>query len=132
MAPASVTKLFSGAAALVALGADHTQETAIYQRGIVVKGTLRGDLIFVASGDLMLGGRTKNGKTVFKDKDHTYANGTCLARRTLSRLGYPIIHRCFIPPPLPCSPPPQDAGGRREGHQGRDAARRYLLTFSAA
>jgi D-alanyl-D-alanine carboxypeptidase/D-alanyl-D-alanine-endopeptidase (penicillin-binding protein 4) len=75
LAPASVTKLFSCAAALVALGPDHTQETAVYSRGPVVKGALRGDLVLVASGDVMLGGRTKNGKTVFKDKDHTYANG---------------------------------------------------------
>ncbi|MBN9121957.1 MAG: D-alanyl-D-alanine carboxypeptidase/D-alanyl-D-alanine-endopeptidase [Planctomycetes bacterium] len=75
LAPASVTKLFSGAAALVTLGADHTQETAVYQRGLLLKGTLRGDLFLVAAGDLMLGGRTKNGKTVFRDKDHTYANG---------------------------------------------------------
>ena len=76
LAPASVTKLFSGAAALVTLGPDHTQETAVYQRGLLLKGTLRGDLIVVASGDLMLGGRSKHGKTVFKDKDHTYANGS--------------------------------------------------------
>ncbi len=75
LAPASVTKLFSCASALVALGADHKQETCVYQRGLAFKGTLRGDLILVASGDLMLGGRTKDGKTVFKDKDHTYANG---------------------------------------------------------
>ena len=73
-APASVTKLFSCAAALVALGADSTTETVVYQRGLVVNGTLRGDLILVAAGDLTFGGRTKDGKTVFKDKDHTYAN----------------------------------------------------------
>lgn len=75
LAPASVTKLFTCAAALVALGPDHTQETSVYQRGIALKGTLRGDLVLVASGDVILGGRTKDGKTVFKDKDHTYANG---------------------------------------------------------
>lgn len=75
LAPASVTKLFSGAAALVTLGADHTQETVVYRRGLLLKGTLRGDLVLVAAGDVMLGGRTKNGKVVFKDKDHTYANG---------------------------------------------------------
>ncbi len=75
LAPASVTKLFSCAAALVALGPDHTQETAVYSRGLTVKGTLRGDLVLVAGGDVMLGGRTKDGKTVFKNKDHTYANG---------------------------------------------------------
>ncbi len=75
LAPASVAKLFSGAAALVTLGPDHTQETVVRKRGLVFKGALRGDLILVAAGDLMLGGRTKDGKTVFRDKDHTYANG---------------------------------------------------------
>lgn len=74
LAPASVTKLFSCAAALVTLGPDHTQETRVYQSGPALKGTLRGDLVLVASGDLMLGGRAKDGKTVFKDHDHTYAN----------------------------------------------------------
>jgi D-alanyl-D-alanine carboxypeptidase/D-alanyl-D-alanine-endopeptidase (penicillin-binding protein 4) len=74
LAPASVTKLFSCAAALVALGPDSTTETVVYQRGPVIKGTLRGDLILVAAGDLTFGGRTKDGTTVFKDKDHTYAN----------------------------------------------------------
>ena len=75
LAPASVTKLFSCAAALVAIGADAKQETCVFERGLTLKGTLRGDLILVASGDLMLGGRGKDGKTHFKDKDHTYANG---------------------------------------------------------
>ena len=73
-APASVTKLFTGAAALVALGADSTTETAVYQRGLLLKGTLHGDLILVAGGDLTFGGRLKDGKTVFRDHDHTYAN----------------------------------------------------------
>lgn len=74
LAPASVTKLFSCAAALIALGPDSTTDTTVYQRGVVTGGTLRGDLILVAGGDLTFGGRTKDGKTVFKDKDHTYAN----------------------------------------------------------
>jgi len=73
-APASVTKLFSCAAALVAIGADKTTETVVYRRGPVINGTLRGDLILVAAGDLTFGGRMKDGTTVFKDKDHTYAN----------------------------------------------------------
>jgi D-alanyl-D-alanine carboxypeptidase/D-alanyl-D-alanine-endopeptidase (penicillin-binding protein 4) len=75
LAPASVTKLFTCAAALVALGPDSTVETTVYQRGVRVDGTLRGDLILVAAGDLTFGGRTKDGKTIFKNKDHTYANG---------------------------------------------------------
>ncbi|MBX9580681.1 MAG: D-alanyl-D-alanine carboxypeptidase/D-alanyl-D-alanine-endopeptidase [Gemmataceae bacterium] len=75
LAPASVTKLFSCAAALVALGPDKTFETAVYQRGVVLKGRLVGDLILVAAGDLTLGGRSSpSGKTAFKDRDHTYAN----------------------------------------------------------
>lgn len=77
LAPASVTKLFSGAAALITLGAEHTQETIVYTRERLptVKGTLHGDLVLVASGDLTLGGRAKGGKTVFTNTDHTYANG---------------------------------------------------------
>lgn len=74
LAPASVTKLFTCAAALIAVGPDSTAETAVYQRGTRVNGTLRGDLILVAAGDLTFGGRARGGKTVFRDKDHTYAN----------------------------------------------------------
>ena len=74
LAPASVTKLFTCAAALIALGPDAVAQTSVYQRGLVLKGTLRGDLILVAAGDLTFGGRAKDGKTVFRDKDHTYAN----------------------------------------------------------
>jgi D-alanyl-D-alanine carboxypeptidase/D-alanyl-D-alanine-endopeptidase (penicillin-binding protein 4) len=65
-APASVTKLFSCAAALAALGADHRFETPVYQRG--------DDLILVAKGDLTLGGRTtKDGNMAFADDDHIYS-----------------------------------------------------------
>src|SRR5262245_4266436 len=74
LAPASVTKLFSCAAALVALGPDSTTDTVVYERGVRTNGTLHGDLILVAAGDLTFGGRTKDGKTLFKDHDHTYAN----------------------------------------------------------
>jgi D-alanyl-D-alanine carboxypeptidase/D-alanyl-D-alanine-endopeptidase (penicillin-binding protein 4) len=73
--PASTTKLFSCAAALVALGPDHRFETPVYRRGPVVDGALLGDLILVASGDLTFGGRTgPDGKPAFADVDHTYAN----------------------------------------------------------
>lgn len=74
LAPASVTKLFSSAAALIAIGENTTVQTVVYQRGEVVNGVLGGDLILVAAGDLTFGGRSKDGKTAFKDKDHTYAN----------------------------------------------------------
>jgi D-alanyl-D-alanine carboxypeptidase/D-alanyl-D-alanine-endopeptidase (penicillin-binding protein 4) len=74
-APASVTKLYSCAAALAELGPEHRFETPVYQRGEVVDGTLQGSLILVARGDLTLGGRTDPaGKLAFHDNDHTYAN----------------------------------------------------------
>src|SRR5205807_3917966 len=46
-------------------------------------GTLDGDLILVASGDLTLGGRTtEKGEIAFQDTDHTYANGALDAALT--------------------------------------------------
>jgi D-alanyl-D-alanine carboxypeptidase/D-alanyl-D-alanine-endopeptidase (penicillin-binding protein 4) len=73
--PASVTKLYSCAAALVAYGPEHQFETPVYRRGDVHDGKLAGDLILVAQGDLTLGGRTDaDGKLAFKDHDHIYAN----------------------------------------------------------
>jgi D-alanyl-D-alanine carboxypeptidase/D-alanyl-D-alanine-endopeptidase (penicillin-binding protein 4) len=76
-APASVTKLFSTAAALIELGPGHRFHTSVCRRGEVEgKGVLRGDLILVAQGDLSLGGRTgPDGRMRFKDGDHTYAGG---------------------------------------------------------
>jgi D-alanyl-D-alanine carboxypeptidase/D-alanyl-D-alanine-endopeptidase (penicillin-binding protein 4) len=82
LAPASVTKLFTCAAALVALGPDARQETAVYARGPVLQGKLRGDLVLVAGGDLTFGGRARGGKTIFKDTDHTYASATSTAELT--------------------------------------------------
>lgn len=75
--PASVTKLFSTAAALIELGPDFRFQTPVVRRGEVdASGTLRGDLILVARGDLALGGRTgPEGNLLFVDNDHTYAGG---------------------------------------------------------
>ena len=74
--PASVTKLYSSAAALVDLGADHRFKTPVVRRGEVRDGVLRGDLILVAKGDLSLGGRTgPDGTLAFEDNDHSYAGG---------------------------------------------------------
>lgn len=72
--PASVTKLFSCAAALVTFGADHRFQTHVYQKGKLEDGTLKGDLILVASGDLTFGGRGKGETAAFTNGDHTYAN----------------------------------------------------------
>ncbi len=74
-APASVTKLYTCAAALSALGPDYRFETPVYRRGDVTDGRLHGDLILVAQGDLAFGGRgAAHGTLQFKDHDHIYAN----------------------------------------------------------
>jgi len=84
LAPASVTKLFTCAAALLALGADHVFETDVFRRGLLLNGVLRGDLILVASGDPIMGGRTgADSKTMYKNSDHTYA-GSGLAEAYLT------------------------------------------------
>ena len=77
-APASVAKLFSTAAALVELGPTFRFQTPLVRRGEVdVKGTLHGDVILVAQGDLAMGGRTgPEGTMLFRDDDHTYAGGS--------------------------------------------------------
>ncbi len=76
--PASVTKLFSCASALTDLGPDYRFKTRVVRRGDVsADGTLSGDLILVASGDLSLGGRTgPEGTLLFEDNDHSYAGGS--------------------------------------------------------
>ncbi len=74
-APASVTKCYTVATALDALGADYRFRTPVYRRGEVNEaGELNGDLILVASGDLTMGGRTtEKGEIAFTNSDHTYA-----------------------------------------------------------
>ncbi|MFC2708885.1 MAG: D-alanyl-D-alanine carboxypeptidase, partial [Porphyromonas asaccharolytica] len=50
--PASVTKIFSSATALIALGADYQFPTEIGYRGDITNdGVLKGDLIIVGHGD---------------------------------------------------------------------------------
>jgi D-alanyl-D-alanine carboxypeptidase/D-alanyl-D-alanine-endopeptidase (penicillin-binding protein 4) len=75
--PASVTKLFSVAAALAILGANYRFLTPVYRRGRLAGNRLDGDLILVAQGDLTLGGRNgpREDVLLFRDNDHTYANG---------------------------------------------------------
>lgn len=74
--PASTTKLWSTAAALDAYGPDFRFETPVYKRGTVdTGGTLDGDLILVASGDMTMGGRdTPDGRIAFTSIDHAEAN----------------------------------------------------------
>jgi serine-type D-Ala-D-Ala carboxypeptidase/endopeptidase (penicillin-binding protein 4) len=73
--PGSSTKLFSVSAALDDLGFDHRFKTPLYAQGEVKYGTLSGNLVLVAQGDLTMGGRTApNGTVSYTPVDHTYAN----------------------------------------------------------
>jgi D-alanyl-D-alanine carboxypeptidase/D-alanyl-D-alanine-endopeptidase (penicillin-binding protein 4) len=76
-APASVTKLFSTAAALIELGPGYRFQTPLVRHGDVdAKGKIQGDMILIAEGDLCMGGRTgPEGTLLFKDEDHTYSAG---------------------------------------------------------
>ncbi len=72
--PGSTTKLLSEGTMLEALGADYRFHTKIYGNGPIGKdGTLQGDLILVASGDLDLSNRIQPDDTLtFEDEDHSY------------------------------------------------------------
>jgi PBP4 family serine-type D-alanyl-D-alanine carboxypeptidase len=77
--PASTTKLLTEGTLLAKLGADYRFHTFIYRTGPVDKhGTLKGDLILVASGDPNLSNRIQpDGTLAFVDEDHSY-NGPAL------------------------------------------------------
>jgi PBP4 family serine-type D-alanyl-D-alanine carboxypeptidase len=72
----SVRKLFSVGLALRQLGADHRFMTPVYRQGAVdAQGVLSGDLVLVAAGDLILGGRvTADDAVAITDFDHNDAN----------------------------------------------------------
>ncbi len=72
--PGSTTKLLSMGTGLELLGGDYRFHTMIYRTGPILKdGTLQGDLVLVASGDLNLSNRIQpDGTLAFEDHDHTY------------------------------------------------------------
>ena len=72
--PASTTKLLTEGTALELLGADYRFHTRVYRTGPVIgNGTLKGDLILVASGDPNLSGRIQpDGTLAFENEDHAY------------------------------------------------------------
>jgi PBP4 family serine-type D-alanyl-D-alanine carboxypeptidase len=72
--PGSSTKLLTEGTALELLGADYRFHTKIYRTGPIQKdGTLQGDLVLVASGDLNLSNRIQpDGTLAFEDVDHSY------------------------------------------------------------
>jgi len=71
----STTKLITEGTALALLGENYRFHTRVYYTGsITPDGTLRGDLILVASGDPNLSGRVKPDDTLdFTSSDHAYA-----------------------------------------------------------
>ena len=77
--PASTTKTLTEGTLLAKLGADYRFHTRIYRTGPIDKhGTLKGDLILVASGDPNLSNRIQpDGTLAFVDHDHSY-NGPAL------------------------------------------------------
>src|SRR5215471_14559562 len=72
--PASTTKILTEGTLLAKLGADYRFHTGIYHTGSIDKhGTLKGDLILVASGDPNLSNRIQpDGTLAFVDEDHSY------------------------------------------------------------
>ena len=73
--PASVTKTYSVGAAWLKFGPDSKIATPVVRRGQVNGGTLDGDLVLVAKGDILMGGQTgPDGQVVFTDMDHNDAN----------------------------------------------------------
>ncbi len=72
--PGSTTKLLTEGTALELFGGDYRFHTKIYRTGPIQKdGTLQGDLVLAASGDLNLSNRIQaDGSLAFEDHDHTY------------------------------------------------------------
>lgn len=69
----SAFKVFPAGAAFAALGPGYRFRTAVYRGGPVVGGVLNGDLVLVASGDLLIGGRLRpDGSVATPDPDHTF------------------------------------------------------------
>jgi PBP4 family serine-type D-alanyl-D-alanine carboxypeptidase len=74
--PASSMKVFVEGAAFDALGTDYLFPTRVYRTGPVARGVLKGDLVLLAGGDLLLGGRVlPDGSLALPQPDHSYSDG---------------------------------------------------------
>ena len=100
--PASTTKLFSVEALLHTFGDDYRFKTPVYASGTIDEaGTLKGNLILVAQGDFIFGGRElEKDKVDFTKLDHINANdvpGTVLTKgdplRAFNELAQQIASR---------------------------------------
>jgi D-alanyl-D-alanine carboxypeptidase/D-alanyl-D-alanine-endopeptidase (penicillin-binding protein 4) len=80
----SVRKLFSVGELLNQIGPDHTFDTPVYRQGTLSNtGTLQGNIVLVASGDLTMGGRTNaDGTIAVTDFDHNESNSLGNAQLT--------------------------------------------------
>ncbi|CAM3719709.1 D-alanyl-D-alanine carboxypeptidase/D-alanyl-D-alanine-endopeptidase [Kibdelosporangium persicum] len=80
-------KIFLGGTAFEALGPDHRFRTRVYRTGPVTGGVLHGDLVLVASGDMLLSGRVRpDGSLNLPDPDHTYPIGRPLPGDRLAEI----------------------------------------------
>ncbi len=92
----SVRKVFSVGELLNRVGAAHTYDTPVYRIGRVVRGTLHGNLVLLASGDLTMGGRTKpDGSIAVSDWDHNEADslGNAVLTKSDPLAGYRRLAR---------------------------------------
>lgn len=73
--PGSTAKLITEGTALALLGPDYRFHTRVYRTGgVAADGTLEGDLVLVAGGDLNLSARALADDTLaFTNADHSYA-----------------------------------------------------------
>lgn len=80
--PGSTAKLLTEGTALELLGPEHRFHTRVYKTGPVdSNGTLKGDLVLVASGDPNLSGRIESGaKIAFENEDHSYSESSSYAK----------------------------------------------------
>lgn len=76
--PGSTTKLLTAGTVLELLGPDYRFHTRVYRKGYIEPdGTLRGDLILVASGDPNLSSRIQpDGRLAFESEDHSYSDSS--------------------------------------------------------
>jgi N-acyl-D-amino-acid deacylase len=74
MVPGSTTKLLTEGAVLNLLGGSYRFDTRVYGTGPVERnGTLKGDIVVVASGDPNLSGRIQtDGTLAYEETDHSY------------------------------------------------------------